>query len=109
MVCWASVGLMRPPLASEFLRLARGSGNHIIYLTSVVLARGLVYNGAVLQTPQVKHTDTAVLTARNEDIDAVGAESHIVDLLVVRNQLRLSCQGWNVPNCAGGIDARRDD
>lgn len=77
--------------------------------TSIVLDSGLVDDSAVLQTAEIKHAHTTVLAAADKYIDTVGAESHIVDLLVVSNELGLCCQRRDVPNGASGIDARGDD
>lgn len=63
----------------------------------------------MFQTPKVKHAHTAVGTATDKDVDAVGAESDIIYFLVVGNQLRFCRQGRNIPNCTGGVDAGRDD
>jgi len=63
----------------------------------------------MFKTPQVKHTHTAVSTAADKNIDTVGTESDIVDLLVVGNQLRFSCQGGYIPDGAGCVNARGDD
>ncbi len=78
-------------------------------LTLFVLVVGLVDDGAVLERPQVEHADAAISTARDEDIDAVGAKAHVEDFFVVGDELCLCSQGRNVPYCAGCVDRRCDD
>lgn len=63
----------------------------------------------MLQAAQVKHPDTSVRAAADEDVHTVCTKSDIVYLLVVRDELSLGCQGRDVPNGAGGVDARGDD
>ena len=63
----------------------------------------------MLQASEVEHADAAVLAAADKDVDALGTEAHVVDLLVVRNQLRLGRQRRDVPYRAGGVDAGGDD
>lgn len=64
----------------------------------LLFLRRLVNDGAVLETSQVKHSDTAICSTRDEDIDAVGAEPYIIHFLVVRDQLGLCRQGRDIPN-----------
>ena len=63
----------------------------------------------MLQATKVEHADTPVLAAAHKHVDTLGAEPYIVHLLVMCNELCLGGQGWNIPNGAGGIDARGDD
>lgn len=63
----------------------------------------------MFEAPQVEHTYTAVGTTADKNVDAVGTESDIVNFLVVRNQLRLGSQSWDVPDGAGRINAGGDD
>lgn len=63
----------------------------------------------MLQAPQVKHAHASILTTAHKYIDALGTEPYVIYLLVVGNQLRLGREGWNVPYCAGGINARGND
>src|SRR5690349_12310299 len=78
-------------------------------ITSVVFACRLVDDGAVLQAAEVKHPHAAVLAATDEDVGALGTEPHIVDLLVVGNQLGLGGKGRDIPDGACRVYARRDD
>lgn len=73
--------------------------------TLVNFLGGFVYNGGVLQTTEVKHSDTAVRTAAHEHIYASCTETHVKDLLVMRNKLSFCCQSRYIPYCTGGIDA----
>lgn len=75
------------------------------HITSVILARRLVDNGRMLQATQIKHSNTAVLTATDKDIDAVGAEADIIHLLVMCNELRLGRQGGDIPDCTCCVNA----
>lgn len=63
----------------------------------------------MLQAAKIKHANTAVLATADENVDAIGAEPHIIDFLVVRNQLRLGGQRRNIPNSTSGIDAGSND
>jgi len=45
----------------------------------------------VLEAAQVEHAHAAVGAAAHEHVDAAGAEAHVEDLFVVRDQLRLGC------------------
>lgn len=81
----------------------------MVKLTSVILARRLINNGRVLQAAKVKHADTTILAAADKDVDTVGTESHIIDLLVVCNELCLGRQRRNIPDGTGGVDAGGDD
>lgn len=74
-------------------------------LTLLILISWLVNNGTMLEAPQVKHPHTAIRTTTDKDIDTVGAESNIIHLLVVGDQLGLCCQSRNIPNGAGRINA----
>lgn len=78
-------------------------------LTLFGFFRRLVDNGAVLEAAQIKHADTAVAPAADKHVHAIRTKSHVVDLLVVRNELRFSRQGWNVPDRTCRINTRRDD
>ena len=78
-------------------------------LTSFNLVVRLVDNGTMFQTPQIKHTHTAVSTAADKNVDTVGTESDIIHLLVVGNELCFSGQGGNIPDGAGCINAGGDD
>ncbi len=63
----------------------------------------------MFEAAQIKHAYTAVLATADKNIDAVGAESHIVDFFVVRNELRLGSQRGNIPDSASSINARGND
>lgn len=78
-------------------------------LTSIVFSGWLVDDGAVLQTPQIKHANTAILTTAHKDICTISAESYIIHFLVVGDELSLGCQGWDIPYRTGRIYARGDD
>lgn len=80
-----------------------------ILLTPFGFICWLINNGAVLEASQIKHADTAIGTAADKDVHAVCTEPNIVDFLIVCNQLSFGSQGWNVPNGAGGVNARSDD
>lgn len=58
-------------------------------LTFIIFLRRLVNNRTVLKAPEVKHAHAAIRTATDEHIDTVCAETHIVDFLIMSNQLRL--------------------
>ena len=76
--------------------------------TSFLFARRLVDNGAVLQAAQIKHAHAAILSAAHKYVDALSAETHVVNFLVVSNQLRLGRERRYIPDCARSIDARSD-
>ena len=76
-----------------------------VILTFLGFLRRLVDNGAVLQTAQVKHADTAVAPTADKHVNAVRAEPHVIDFLVVRNELRFGRQGWNVPDRTCRVNA----
>lgn len=67
----------------------------------------------MLQTAQIKHPDTPIRTAAHEDIDTICTKPYIVHFLVVRNELRFSCESRYVPdrtrrvNAGGDNEARR--
>ena len=69
----------------------------------------LIDDCGVLETPKVKHSDTTIGTARNEDIHAICTKPHIEDLFVMCNELGLCGQCRNVPYRARGINAGGDD
>jgi len=100
---------MRPPFASVRQSAGFPRRRVQVQLTSLVLCRGLVNNSAVLKTSKIKHANATVLPAADEHVDALGAESHVVNLFVVGDQLRLCRQRGNVPDGAGSVYARSDD
>ena len=69
---------------------------HLIWVlqchTSFFLPGRLIDNGAVLQTSQIEHAHATVLTTADKDVDAVGAETYVVDFFVVGDQLGLCRQ-----------------
>jgi hypothetical protein len=77
--------------------------------TSLLLASGLVDNGRVLQASQVKHANTSILTTANKYVYALSAEPHIVDLLIVGNELSLCGERGNIPDSTCRIYARRNN
>lgn len=77
--------------------------------TSVVLAGGLVDDSAMLQTPEIKHANGSVLAAADKHILAAGTEPHIIDFLVVGDELRLGGQRGDIPDGARRVNARGDD
>lgn len=77
--------------------------------TSVILGGGFVDNGAVLQASEIEHANAAVLATADEYVDTISAESYIVDLLVMRNELGFGGQRRDVPDSASRIDARCDN
>lgn len=78
-------------------------------LTFVIFVRWLVDDGAMLEASEIKHSYTTICAAADKHIDAVGAESNIVDFLVVGDQLCLCSQSGNIPNGAGCVNAGSDD
>lgn len=74
-------------------------------LTLLVLVRRLIDDCGMLEAAQIKHPHTAVSTTADKDINAIGAESNIVHLLVVGDQLCFRCQCGNIPNGTGCVDA----
>lgn len=83
--------------------------SQLTFVLVVVLVRRLVDDGAVLETSKIKHAHTTVSTAADEDINTSSAKSYVKYLLVVRNQLGLGCECWNVPYCAGCVYTGRND
>lgn len=63
----------------------------------------------MLEASQIEHADAAICTTADENVNTVRTETNVVNLLVVRNQLRLCCQGRNVPDGTRGINTRSDD
>lgn len=103
---------MRPPpgLKSSIVSLhTHGAPTHENLPTFIVLGCWLVDDGAVFETPEIKHAYASVGSTAHKDVDTLGAEANVKDLLVVRNQLRLGRQGWNIPDGAGRVDARCDN
>jgi hypothetical protein len=75
-----------PPFSGAFSRaFSRVGPPH----TSFILAGWFVDDGAVFQTPQIKHSDASVLTTTDKHVNAVGAKTDIIDLFVVCDELRL--------------------
>ena len=62
------------------------------------MVRVLVDDGAVLQVAEVEHAHAAVRAHAGEHVAAAArlAEGNVVDLLVVRDQLRLHVPGHHV-------------
>lgn len=81
----------------------------MVHTLNVCLLRWLVDDSAVLQASQIKHADTTIGATADEHINAVGTESNVKHFLVMSNQLCLGCQGRNIPDCAGCVDAGCDD
>lgn len=73
------------------------------------LIRWFVDDCTMLQTPEIEHTHTAIGAAADENIDALGAETDVVDFLVVSNELCLGCQCRDIPDSAGRVNARGND
>ena len=63
----------------------------------------------MLQASKVEHSYTTVRAAAHEDINTVSTETHVEDLLIMRNELGLGSQRWYVPYGTCGIDTRGDD
>lgn len=63
----------------------------------------------MLEASQIEHTHTAVSTAADKNVDAVGTKPNIVHFFVVGNQLRLGRQCWNIPDGASCVNAGGDD
>lgn len=68
-----------------------------------------VNNRRMLQTPEIKHSDTPVCTTTDKDINTMGTESDVKDFFIVGNQLSLGSEGGNVPDGACGVNAAGDD
>lgn len=77
--------------------------------TSIVLAGWLVDDGRMLQTTEIKHSNTTVLPTADKHINTVCAEAHVIHFFVMGDQLRLGSQGRNIPDCASCIDAGGND
>ena len=58
----------------------------------------------MLQAAEVKHAHAAVRAAGDENVDAGGAETDVEYFFVVGDELGFGGQGWNVPDCAGGVN-----
>jgi hypothetical protein len=78
-------------------------------LTFLVLIGWFVDDSAVLQASQIKHSHATVRPTAYENIDAISAESNIIHLFVVGDELCLRCQSGNIPDGARCVDARGDD
>lgn len=63
----------------------------------------------MLQASEVEHSHTPIRATRNKNINAIGTESNVIDLLVVGNQLGLGREGGNVPDGASGINRGSND
>lgn len=63
----------------------------------------------MFEAAEVEHSDTAICATADKDIDALGAEADVEDLFIMGDQLGLGCQGGDVPNGTGSVDARGDD
>lgn len=63
----------------------------------------------MLETSQVEHSHTTIGATTHKDINTAGAESHIKDFLVMRDQLRLGSKGGNVPYGTSSVDTGGDD
>lgn len=101
---WMEIQLREKPLDMSVKHYfgKRLPGLTFVFIT---LLRGFIDNSAVLQTTQVKHTDTSVCTTRHEYIDTPCAEPYIVNLFIVSNELSLRGQSRNIPDCAGRVNA----
>lgn len=93
-------------LAAMNLRIRNGRGP---LHTAVILASGLVDDGAVFQTSKVKHANAAILAAADENIDTIRAKANIIYFLVVGNELRLCRERRYIPDRACRIDTTRYD
>lgn len=62
----------------------------------------------MLETAQIKHANAAILAAANKHINTIGAETNVVDFLIVSDELRLGCKRGYVPYGACSVYARRD-
>ena len=76
---------------------------------NISFLRWFINDSTVLQASQVEHSNTAIGTAADKHINAVGAEPDIKNFLIVGNQLCLGRQCRDIPDCAGRIDTRCDD
>jgi hypothetical protein len=63
----------------------------------------------VFKAAEIEHAHAAVGAAADKDVDALGAEAHVEDFFVVRDELGFGGEGGDVPDCAGGVDAGGDD
>lgn len=72
----------------------------------IVLFRWFVYNGTMLETPEIEHSYAAIRATTYKNIDTVGAKSDIKHFLIVSNQLSFSCKSWDIPYRACSINTR---
>lgn len=63
----------------------------------------------MFEAAEIEHPNTAICAAAYENVDALGAEADVENFFVVGDQLGFRCQGRDIPDRAGGVDARRDD
>lgn len=63
----------------------------------LLLLTRLIDDGTMLEASQVEHSYTPIGAARDKHVNTIGAEADIIDLLVVRDELRLGCQRRNIP------------
>lgn len=109
MVCCAVVGLILPGLDASRKLLAKTNATEYGLITLLVLFRGFIDNGTMLQTSQVKHPHTPIGSTAYEDINTISTKSNVKNFFVVRDQLGFGSQGWDIPYRTSGIDAGRDD
>jgi hypothetical protein len=110
MVCCAVVGLMFPGLDANgrYVRQGITIERRGIY-TFFVLFGWFVNYCTMLQASKIKHSYTAISATAHEDVNTVGAKSHVKNFFIMRYQLRFGCQSGDVPYRTCRVDARCDD
>lgn len=78
-------------------------------LTFFILIRWLVNDSTMFETAQIKHAHAAISSTADKDVNTVGTEANIVYFFVVSNQLRLRCEGRDIPDGASRVNAGRND
>jgi hypothetical protein len=63
----------------------------------------------MFQTSQIKHSHATISTTAHKNVNAVGAKSNIEYLFIVSDELGFGSQGWDVPYCTSGINARSNN
>ena len=87
----------------------KGGGCRGNRLTFIVFGSWLVDDGAVFETSEIEHADTAVGAAGDEDVDAVGAETHVEDFFVVGDELGLCGECRDIPDGASCVNGGCND
>ena len=88
MVCCAVVGLILPGLVAG-QNVSRVKHRSRGLVTLLVFLGGFIYNGAVFQTPQIKHSNAAVSSTAHKNIIAVSTKTNVKNFLIVCDQLGL--------------------